>query len=299
MQALSKKIKLIYKSKNAYLFILPSFLFFAVFTLYPVLKGVQLSFLRYNVRPKPSYWVGFSNYIEMFQDPIFLTAVKNTLIYTIFVVLGSCVLALGVALMIFPLSNKLQSFYKSLYYLPGVTSAVIIASQWKWIFHPVYGLLNSFMETFGLEPIPWLGLKQTALPSIIFMDIAKGDGAAILLIMAALNSIPNTIFEAAICDGASKIRILKKITLPLLKPIMLYLIVMSTISSLQVFVPVFMLTRGGPEFATVTVAYEIYKSAFMRMMRFDLAAAQGVILFLATMITSIIYFKLLKDDVSY
>ncbi|MCL1796360.1 MAG: ABC transporter permease subunit, partial [Clostridia bacterium] len=101
------------------------------------------------------------------------------------------------------------------------------------------------------------------------------------------------------CDGAKRSQILFRVTLPLLKPILLYLVVMGTIAAIQMFIPVFMLTKGGPEMATISVAYEIYQNAFMRMMRFDLAAAEGVLLFIATMVISVLYFRLFQDDVSY
>ena len=299
MEFLKKNIKKIYKQRAAYFFILPSFIFFAIFTLYPVLKGIELSFLRYRVPPEPSNYIGLRNYITVFGNPIFWQSVFNTFRYTIFVAFGSLAVALGIAMIIYRLSNSTQSFFKSLFYLPGVTSAVIIVIQWRWIFHPNYGFLNYILSLIGLEPVVWLGTIQTAMPSIIFMDIAKGDGAAILLILAALNGIARDIFDAAECDGARRFQIFRRITLPLLKPIILYLTVMNTINCLQVFVPVFMLTRGGPEFTTSTVAFEIYQSAFMRMMQFDIAATMGVLLFIATMGISILYFTLFKGDVSY
>ena len=299
IELIKKRVKTIYKHRWAYFFILPSFTFFVIFMLYPVFRGFELSFVRYRVPPEPSRFIGLRNYIEVFGDRNFWQAMRNTFTYTLFVAFGNLVIAMGISMIIFPLPNKQQSFFKSLYYLPGVTSAVVIAIQWRWIYHPVYGFLNYLLSLFGHEPVVWLGTIQTALPSIIFMDISKGDGAAILLILAALGGIPREIFEAAECDGARKFQIFRLITLPLLKPIILYLAVMNTIYCLQMFAPVFLLTRGGPEFSTTTVAFEIYQNAFMRMMRFDLAATQGVLLFIVTMVISIIYFRLFKDDVSY
>ena len=298
-QHASEMLKLIYKHRAAYLFILPSFTFFSVFMLYPVIRGFILAFQRYRVPPEPNTFVGFSNFVEVANDFRFMRAIVNTFTYTAFVVVGILVISLFIAMMIFPQGNKTQSFYKSLYYLPGVTSGLIVAIQWRWIFNPAFGLLNAIMIQLGLEPVNWLGSPQTAMPSIIFMDVSRGDGAAILLLLASLHAISPDVFEAAAIDGASRFQTFWRITLPLLKPIMLYLVVMGTINAMQVFVPMFVLTRGGPEHATVSLAYEIYQFAFFRMMRFDLAAALGVMLFLFIMVLSIIFFKLLKDDVSY
>ncbi|MCL1796368.1 MAG: sugar ABC transporter permease, partial [Clostridia bacterium] len=183
------------KNWSAYLFILPSFVLFAVFTLFPVAKGIQLSFMQYRVPPAVSTFAGLRNYREAFSSAIWLRAVGNTLQYAGYVVFGSIAVALCVAVMIFRFSNRVQGFYKCLFYLPGVTSAIIVASVWRWMFHPMYGLLNHVIGLMNMGPVMWLATPATAMPSIIFMDISKGDGAAILLILAALNGIPSSVFE--------------------------------------------------------------------------------------------------------
>ena len=289
----------IIKHRAAYLFILPIFSVFVIFTLIPVIMGFRLSFLEYLPPPRESFFVGFDNFVAIFENPRWSRALLNTFTYTFFVVLGVLIIALTISMLIFPLRKKMQSFFKSLYYLPGVTSLVIVVLQWQFIFHPTFGLLNGLLEMIGLQPVFWLSNPSTAMPSIIFMDIVRGDGAAILLILAALHTIPNSVFEAAECDGAGGVQIFWRITLPLIKPILLYLLVMGTINAFQVFIPIFLMTQGGPEFSTITVAHEIYSNAFMRSMRFGLAAAQGVFLFVVTMVVSIMYFKLFNEDVIY
>lgn len=284
----------LYKDRWAYLFLLPSFIFFSIFFLFPVVWGVIMSFRYYTL--VSSEWVGFGNYKYIFnEDPLFWKSLLNNLYYAAGVVplwLGK---ALLVALLIFPFRKSIQTFFKAAFYLPHVTSAVIISMIWLWIFNPPFGLLNWLLGTPGFA---WLGNSTTAMPALILMQVIMGGGSSIVLISAALGSIPSDYYEAAQLDGATPWQQAIRITLPLLKPTLLYLVVMGTISSFQVFTNIYLMTKGGPSFSTVTIVYLIYETAF-KYYDFGAASAMAVVLFAIIFLFGLIQFKWLGTDVEY
>ncbi len=206
--------------------------------------------------------------------------------------------ALIISVLLFPFSTRLQTIFKSMFYLPHVSSLVIISLIWLWIYEPQYGLLNAMMKLLHLPTQIWLGNRFLALPSIIFMQFVMGGGSTIVLVSAALASIPPSFVEVARIEGANPVQVFFKILLPSIKPIILYLVVMGTINSFQVFTQVYVLTRGGPEFATTTMVYQIYYRAFEN---FDLGAslAQSVLMMLILVVFAIIQFKWLGGEVEY
>ena len=286
----------LYKDRWGYAFIAPSFALFAVFFLIPVVWGGYLSLLDYQVFNKE--WVGLQNYGEILHDSIFWLSLRNTALYTLGIVplwLGK---ALIISALIFPLAKPIQTFFKGAFYLPHVTSSVIISMVWLWIFNPPFGLLNYIMELLGFAPHAWLGDVRTALLSIILMQVVMGGGSSIVLITAAMGSIPYHLYEAAYLDGATKTQAFFKVTIPLLRPTILYLLVTGTISSFQVFTNVYLMTQGGPQFSTMTLVYLIYDTAF-KQFRFGLASAQAVVLFAIVFALAIVQFKFLGQEVEY
>jgi multiple sugar transport system permease protein len=286
----------LYKDRWGYAFIAPSFALFAVFFLVPVVWGGYLSLLDYQVFNKE--WVGLQNYREIARDSVFWLSLRNTALYT----LGLVPLWLGKALvisaLIFPLAKPIQTFFKGAFYLPHVTSSVIISMVWLWIFNPPFGLLNYIMELLGFAPHAWLGDVRTALLSIILMQVVMGGGSSIVLITAAMGSIPYHLYEAAHLDGATKTQAFFRVTIPLLRPTILYLLVTGTISSFQVFTNVYLMTQGGPQFSTMTLVYLIYDTAF-KQFKFGLASAQAVVLFAIVFALAIVQFKFLGQEVEY
>lgn len=289
-------VRQIVKDRWAYAFLAPSFTFFAVFFLVPTAWSIVLSFLDYQ--PFFAEWVGLRNYQEVFADRLFWRSMKTNLLYTLGVVplwLGK---ALIVAAIIFPFRQRVQTFYKAAFYLPHVTSAVIISLIWLWIYNPPFGLLNGILKLIGLSPLAWLGNPSTALPALIAMAVVMGGGSSIVLISAAMGGIPNDYYEAAALDGASAVQQFFRITLPLLKPTLLYLVVMGTISSFQVFTNVYLMTRGGPQFSTTTSVYLIYETAFVNF-QFGPASAMAVVLFAIIFALALVQFKWLGTNVEY
>jgi multiple sugar transport system permease protein len=288
--------KRVLKARWAYFFILPNLLLYAVFFLLPVAWSMVLSFLDYQ------WWgiefVGLANYTKVFKDPIFWKAVVNTAYYTLGVVplwLGK---ALIISAMIFPFRKPLQTFFKAAFYLPHVTSAVILSMIWLWIYNPPFGLLNYVLSFFGIDPVAWLGNTLTAMPSLILMQVVMGGGSSIVLISAAMNGIPTYLYEAAELDGARPVQVFFRITLPLLKPTLLYLVVTGTINSFQVFTNIYLMTRGGPQFATTTIVYMIYDTAF-KQFQFGPASAMAMVLFVITALFALVQFKWLGQEVEY
>ncbi len=285
-----------HETVEAYLFLLPKMIFFAVFLVTPVIMGVKMAFQ--NVGPLQSTWVGLGNFKALAQDGVFWLALRNTAVYTGVVVPVAVTTALGLASLIQPLSNKLQSFYRAAYYLPAVASAVVLAMIWKWLFDADYGLFNYLFGLLGIGKVQWLVLPDIALWSIILMAILSPPGSGVVLYLAAMNGIPRELYEAAQIDGASGFQQWWRLTVPLVMPTTLYIVVMSTIGSFQIFTNVFIMTGGGPGNATTTMVTEIYNSAF-KFFNFGKASAEALVLFAIVSILAVIQFRWLSRDVEY
>ena len=281
---------------TAYLFLLPQLSVFLVFVVLPVLFALALAFLDY--RPTRVSWVGLDNFRQVFTDPLMGVALKNTAIFTVAAVIFWLGKALLIAYLLDPLSKGLQTFFKSAFYLPSVTSSVIISLVWLWIFNPTFGLLNAFINMFGFENVAWLGNTNTALASLIGMQVIMGGGSSIVLLSAALARIPRDLYEVAILDGASRGQMFRNIIIPLIRPVLLYLVVTGTINTFQIFESVYIMTQGGPQFATITLVYRIYTTAFQQF-NLGLASAQAIVLFSFTFILAWIQFKWLGQNVEY
>ncbi len=293
---LQKILQDIARHKWDYLFVLPKFAVFVAFIGVPVAWSVFISFQEFGVFQ--TRWVGLDNFRVAFEDDLFLIALKNTVWYALIVMPANVLIALVLASLIFPLSRKAQTFFRAAFYLPTVTSAVVIAMAWKYIYQPDVGLLNAFLRMLGASGRNWLGQSSTAMWSVIMMSILTPPGVGIIMYLAAMGSIPNEIYEAATVDGASGFQKWWRITVPLLKPTTLYLVVLGTIGSFQVFSQIMIMTRGGPGHATKVLVYLIYETAF-RDMEFGLAGAYSLMLFAIIMVFAFIQFKYLNVNLEY
>jgi multiple sugar transport system permease protein len=283
----------------AYVFLLPALLIFAIFLVYPAIQSLFYSFDAFNPLQGQRRFIGLDNYVTLFRDPVWWTAIVNTLVFTIATVPFSIAVSLGIAVLLMPLHSRLQTIFKTVFYMPGVTSAVVIGMVWLWIFYPFSeGLANFIVESLGGERVNWLGKSATALPSIIFMTWLTGLGAAIVLYMAALGNIPSSIYEAADIDCAGSWTRFRKITWPLIKPTTLYAAIIGTAGSFLVFDVVYSMTKGGPGTATTTIVYRLYDIAFGRF-EFGLASASAVLLALLVVGFSVIQLRFFSTDVEY
>jgi multiple sugar transport system permease protein len=285
-------------NKWAYVFILPLLIDFAVFTVYMVFRVVTLSFqdLTYG----KTTWVGLKHYQWVLNDPQFWNAMKNTLVYAAFVVPGGLFVALILSEFIFRRSPRIQVFYKSALYLPSVVSTVVMAIVWSWIYQPYYGVLNFITGLFGAPATNWLGNPQTAMGAVVFMSIVIGIGVSVVFLTAAMGGIPTELYDAALIDGATDWVRFWRVTVPLLRPTILYLSVVGFIATFQVFEQIYVMTQGGPGYpgATETVGYLIYSSAFASF-NFGQSAAQSVILFFAILLFSVVQFRVFASEVEY
>jgi multiple sugar transport system permease protein len=285
-------------NKWAYVFIAPLLLDFLVFTLYMVIRVATMGFqdLSYG----QTTWVGFQHFQEVLRDPQFWNGMKNTAVYTIVVVPGTIAIALVLAEFIFRRSKAVQVFYKSAYYLPVVVSSVVLSIVWTWIYQPFNGILNYVVSLLGIAPLNWLGNPQLAMGAVIVMSIVSGIGMPVVFITAAMGAIPTELYDAAKIDGAGEWARFRKMTVPLLRPTLLYLSVIGFIGTFQVFEQIYIMTQGGPGYpgATETVGYLIYTSAFTSF-DFGRAAAESVVLFFAILVFSVAQFRIFALDVEY
>jgi len=264
------------------LFALPWIATFAVFWLYPLIDAFSLSMSQYSTLTGERQWIGLENYIALFQDPMLWRALTNTAIFAAGTVPTTTALALVLAVLLDRVVHRtFGAVLRALYFLPTVTSLVVVAL----IFTNLYardGALNGLLATLGL-PYPergWLLEPATALASIMAMDVWMATGYYMVIILAGLQTIPRHLYEVATLSGATAWQQFRWITLPLLKPTLLFVVVMNTIKSLQVFTEVYVMTRGGPlEGTTTTLVYELYRNAFERSDGMGYAAAIAVVVF--------------------
>ena len=261
----------------AYLFVLPVFVFFLVFRFGPVVASFLLSLTHYEIGGDVK-WLGLANYRKMIGDDVFWNAVKVTATYTAIVLPLITLTSLGLALLVHRAVRGVQIF-RAIFFLPYVTSTVMTAVIWLWILRPTdNGLLNSILIRFGYEPVAWLQREDTVLPALALMSTWKGFGYSMLILVAGLQAIPQMYQEAAKVDGANGWQLFWQITMPLLKPVLFFVIVIESISSFQVFDAIYVMTGGGPARASYSLVYMIYNEGFV-FFDFGYAATIGVALF--------------------
>lgn len=241
-----------------YLFILPAFLGTLVFIIVPVLMSFGLGFVEWDLISKPEF-VGLNNYTDLFKEPLFYKVIWNTFYYAFFTAVFSILIPLILAC---KLNSKIKGagFFKSAYFLPYVTPMIVIAIVWTWIFDPNYGILN-WMLGLG-DAIKWLYDEKFAMPALIIVSVWKNIGYNMIILLAGLQSIPESVYEASELDAAIGIKKFLYITLPLLTPTLFFVSIMTVISSFQVFDLIYLMTEGGPGNSTMIMVYWLFKEAF-------------------------------------
>jgi multiple sugar transport system permease protein len=251
--------------RAAYFFLLPGLFIFLTLNIYPLLKALQISFYDWSIMPnQPSQFVGLENYLRAFKDPIVWLSFKNTLLYTVVTVPGQVALAMGAALLLNDLGRG-KVFFRVIYYLPVITSWVIVSLLFRYMFQSPNGFINYLLvDVIHLvdQPIGWLRNASTAFIPILALGIWKGIGWSMVIFLAALQTIPNELYEASAMDGANGWHKFSKITLPLIRPTVVFVLVMLMIGGLNVFLPVALITNGGPMQKTEVVLSYMYHQAF-------------------------------------
>lgn len=281
----------------AWAFLAVPVLFYVVIRFYPTANAMLISFQNWNLLGERT-WTGVDNYRKLFADPVFWKVFKNTFVYLLLGTPISLVLSFVIAWQLDKL-RFMHGFLRMLYFLPFMTSAVAMAWVWRWFYQGVpIGLFNNFLAALGVEQVSFLRSTTWALPAILAPAVWAGLGFQIIIFMAGLRAIPQSYYEAARIDGVSGWTILWQITLPLLRPTIIFIVVFSSIGFLRIFDHVFNMTMrdpGGPLNSTKPLVLMIYDTAFNG---FDMgyAAAQTVVLFLILLVVSLLQLRLLRSS---
>ena len=270
-----------------FLFIVPVLIFLGIFNTYPILNAFYLSFFKYDLLTPPIF-IGFQNYIELFQGTLF----RKYIVASWYYVFGTCVTIWIISFFLaFLLKKKffLRNFYRSIFFMPMLISLAVISVIWR-VMYQLYGPINAVI---GYD-INWLTNKFSAMPAMIIMSVWAGSGYYMVLFLAGLQAIPETYYEAAAIDGANWWHQLRYITLPLLKPTIVFVIVISIIAGLKVFEPMYIMTSGGPNDATKVLTLAIYETSF-KFFKMGKACAMSVIMFMLVMIFTIIQLRLFRE----
>lgn len=282
----------------SYTFLAPILIFFTIFVLAPMIMGFVTSFFNYTMTDFT--FIGLDNYVRMFNDPIFIKSLINTLIIVVGSVPVVVFFSVFVASQTYEKNVVARSFYRAVFFLPVVTGSVAVTVVWKWIYDPLSGILNFVLKSGGIidQNISWLGDKQWALLAIIIILLTTSVGQPIILYIAALGNIDNSLVEAARVDGANEFQVFWQIKWPSLLPTTLYIAVITTINSFQCFALIQLLTSGGPNYSTSTLMYYLYEKAF-KLSEYGYANTMGVFLAVMIALISFAQFKILGNDVEY
>lgn len=280
---------------NTLVMLSPWLITLAVFWVYPFLSAFYMSFTDYTPLTNSSVFIGFENYKKVFSDPMFYKALTNTLIFSFGTVPITTTLSLILAVSVNSRLVKFREFFRATYFLPSVTSMVVIAL----IFTNLYsgdGYINTLLKMINM-PYPergWLLEPNTALASIMAMDVWMSTGYYMVLFLAGMQTIPQDLYESADLIGASAWQKFKRITLPLLRPTLLFILVINTIKSFQIFIEIYVMTKGGPMGATTSLVYLVFENAFDKMNMMGYAAALAFIIFGILLIFSILQMSIIK-----
>ncbi len=275
---------------------MPWIITLVVFWLYPLVYALVLSFSEYRTLTNEMTFVGVDNYKAVFESESFWRALKNTFVFTVGTVPVTTAFAILLAVMVQGQGRRMSAVLRSAYFLPSVTSLVVIAL----IFTNLYardGYVNALCAMMGIAHPEngWLLTEGTALPAIMAMDVWISTGYYMVLFMAGMESIPKDLYESAELNGATKWQQFWKITLPMLRPTLLFVVVINSIKSFQIFVEVYVMTKGGPLGATSTLVYEVYHQAFEQSDMMGYASALAYVIFVILLVMSFLQMRLLKE----
>ena len=282
------------QDRRGRLFVAPPVILFLLFTLLPMIMAIGLSFTKYDVINPPRL-VGLANFRKMIKDEFFWIALKNTCVYTLMYVPAGLLLSLGAA-MFLNADQKMVGLFRTLFYLPVLSSTVATATLWFWILNPQLGLLNGILELFGISGKAWLYDSKLAMFSIVLMSLWAGFGGNMMIFLAGLKGIPPIYYEAAKIEGASKWQMFTKITMPSITKTTFLVSTMLIIGTFQVFDQAFVLTKGGPGNATITIVYYIYNNGFKNL-DMGYASSISLVLFAIILVMTVINSKINKADI--
>lgn len=278
--------------------LVPVTFLYLVIRIIPILQTIWMSFHQWSLVKLYHPFIGIDNYVKLFKDRLFLDALRNTTIFAIISVIVTLTISLIVALMLEKsMKWKIDTVYKMLFFLPVVPTLVPVSVVWKWIYDPTYGLLNYLVGMFGIQPQGWLINPRLALWSIILMSVWKGIGYYMVLFLVGLKDIPLELYEAAGIDGAGTLQRVRYITLPLLRPIILFNLVIATMTAYNVFALVYVMTmgeQGAPANPVRVIVFDMYENGF-RYLKMGYASAEATILLIIVSILTFLEFRSMRS----
>jgi multiple sugar transport system permease protein len=277
------------KNAAAYLFLSPWIIGFVVFITYPLLASIYYSLTDWDLLTEPK-WYGFKNFIKLIKDRLFWQALRVTATYAAMRVPAGIVFGLGLAMILNKEMVHGKSFFRVLYYMPAVLPPVAVSLMWSWIFNPQDGILNNFLALFGIKGLLWIQSETLVLPSFLMMAIWSLMGKNMLIYLAGLNSIPQRLIESAAIDGSSPFRTFWLIKIPMLTPVLFYELVMTLIESFKIFTQSYIMTGGGPRYASLFYVYYLYKNAF-EYYQMGYGSAMAWVMFVIILAFTLLIFK--------
>lgn len=286
-----------HERRAAVLFVFPAVVLLAAFLIWPAVSTIRYAFTDYNIlRPDNIQFCGLNNFIELFQDKNFKKSLTNTIYFTVVVVPFQCTLALLLALLI---STKRRgvSIFRAAYFSPNITSMVVVAILWSVLYNPnpSTGLLNAFITKLGFEPCGFLTDPKTSMNSIIFMSAWQAAGYQMMIFLAGLQAIPGEQYEAASIDGAGVLQKFRYITIPGLKNVIKYVVMITMIQAMKLFTQPYVMTQGGPQNSTRTLVYYIYEQGFQSR-NFGYACSVATVFFVIVVTMSLMLKRIIKAD---
>ena len=277
-----------------YVFITPALIGFTLFYLLPTIRAFYIGLTNWSLLRAPK-WVGLDNYIRLFQDEKFWKSIWVTFLYVLYNIPAQTVIGLLIAVLLKRLTGSV--FVRSVMLTPFLISNVIAAMIWFYMFDPVLGFVNVVLKAIGLGSYPFFSDPNLALPTIAFINVWRHMGYTALLFYTGLQSIPEHLYEAARIEGSSEWRTFRSITLPLLRPVLVFVLVTSVIGSFQIFDTIAVTTQGGPGTATRTILWYIYQEGFVSL-RMGYASAMSTVLFLGLVLVTLVQMRVLRSGES-
>ncbi|MFG1698581.1 carbohydrate ABC transporter permease [Nonomuraea sp. NPDC049309] len=281
------------RNLTAYGFLCAALFCFTVFAWYPMVREFILSFQKTDLINEP-VWVGFDNFKTAISDPAFGEAWLNTLEFTLLALLCGYAVPFVVALVLNELRHA-RAYLRFVVYLPVMLPPIVAVLLFRWFYDPGPGLFNQVLDAFGLPPLAWLDSSSTALISLVIVSTWMNMGSATLIYLAALQNIPPELYEAAELDGAGILKRIRHVTIPQTRMILLLMLMLQIVATMQVFIEPYMLTGGGPENATITVAYLMFQNAFT-LQDYGSAGALGMMLMIVLLVFAAFQLRLTRED---
>jgi multiple sugar transport system permease protein len=284
--------------RAAWWFVAPALIVIGVFFFLPVLAALAMSLTDFDLYALNDFgdlrWIGFENYARLLREPLFWKALGNTFYFVVLGVPLSIAVSLGAALLVNSKVARFRGLFRTVYFAPVVTTLVAVAVVWRYIFHTRYGFLNYSLASVGLDPIDWMGDPRFAMPAIVILAVWKNFGYNMIILLAALQNIPDDLYEAARIDGASGWQQFRHVTLPGIGPVLLLVSILTMTGYFQLFAEPYVMTEGGPLQATYSVLYFMFDEGF-KWWSLGRASAVAFLLFILMFIVTMVQLRLGRE----